>query len=128
MSEIEKNPAIIHIAWTNAVEYYMHVANIFLFPSHREGFPNVLLQAGAMGLPIICSRIAGNVDLVSHLQTGYLFDTGNETEMLSGLQYGLANSVYMQEMAVRLRALIEQHYRRENIWGNLLEAYKSLVN
>ena len=128
MNEIEKNPAIIHIGWTNAVEYYMHVANIFLFPSHREGFPNVLLQAGAMGLPIICSRIAGNIDLVSHLQTGYLFDTGNETEMLDGLQYALANPVYMQEMAVRLRALIEQHYRRENIWGNLLEAYKSLVN
>lgn len=128
MGDIEKHPAIIHIPWTNAVEYYMHIADFFLFPSHREGFPNVLLQAGAMGLPIICSRIAGNVDLVKHGETGLLFNTANETEMLEQLQYARANTVYMQEMASRLKALIQEHYRRENIWGNLLEAYKSLVN
>ncbi|MEI9957963.1 MAG: hypothetical protein WDM90_17050 [Ferruginibacter sp.] len=42
ITEIQNNQAIIHIKWTQQVEYFMAVANHFVFPSHREGFPNVL--------------------------------------------------------------------------------------
>lgn len=126
MNAIESHPSIIHIAWTNEVEYYLHIAGYFLFPSHREGFPNVLLQAGAMGLPVICSRIEGNVDLVKEGVTGLIFTPGNETEMLNCLQYALSNTVSMQEMAGKLKQLISLHYRREQVWAQLLEAYRTL--
>jgi len=128
MNAIENHPSIIHIAWTNEVEYYLHMAGLFLFPSHREGFPNVLLQAGAMRLPVICSRIAGNIDLVKEGETGLIFAPGNETEMRNCLQYALAKPVLMMEMAANLQQLISQHYRREKIWAQLLEAYRTLSN
>ena len=82
LHEIEINPSIIHINWTTQVEYYMKLADLFVFPSHREGFPNVLLQAGAMGLPVICSHITGNIDIVTNNETGLIFDSGNEQQML----------------------------------------------
>jgi glycosyltransferase involved in cell wall biosynthesis len=128
LQEIENNTSIIHINWTNQVEYYMHIADLFVFPSHREGFPNVLLQAGSMGLPVICSHITGNIDIITNNETGLIFDRGNEQQMLKLLQYALTHPQHMQSMAKQLQQEINENYRRENIWQNMLEAYKSLVN
>lgn len=126
--EIENNPSIIHIDWSNRVEYFMHLAGFFVFPSHREGFPNVLLQAGSMGLPVICSHITGNIDIVTKNETGLIFESGNQQEMLSLLQYALLHSQHMQTMAQKLQQHVRENYRQENIWQNMLQAYKSLVN
>ncbi len=128
LHEIEINPSIIHINWTNQVEYYMQVADLFVFPSHREGFPNVLLQAGAMELPIICSHITGNIDIVTHNETGLIFECGNEAQMLEHLQYAIAHPQHIQAMAKQLQQEIKENYRQENIWQNMLAAYKTLVN
>ncbi len=128
LHEIKNNPSIIHIPWTDHVEYYMHIAHFFVFPSHREGFPNVLLQAGAMGLPVICSNIAGNIDIVLNNETGLIFDRGNEEQLLKLMQYALAHPQHLQTMAKKLQEAIQENYRQENIWQNMLEAYKSLVN
>lgn len=128
LQEIEINPAIIHINWTNQVAYYMYLANLFVFPSHREGFPNVLLQAGAMGLPVICSHITGNIDIVTNNETGLIFESGNEQQMQKLLQYALLHPQHLQTMAKKLQQDIQENYPQENIWQNMLEAYKTLVN
>lgn len=128
VKEIENNSSIIHINWTDDVKYFMFLADYFIFPSHREGFPNVLLQAGAMLLPVICSRIAGNIDMVTHGETGLIFDCGNELQLKDAVELAIADPAGMQKMAIRLQVQINENYRRENIWQNLLEAYKSLLN
>ena len=126
LQEIKINPSIVHVNWTNYVEYFMHLADFFVFPSHREGFPNVLLQAGAMELPVICSKITGNIDIVTNNETGLIFESGNEQQMLKLLQYALAHPQHMQAMAKQLQKEIEENYRQENIWQKMLEAYQSL--
>ena len=128
LHEIRNNPAIIHINWTDQVEYYMHLANFFVFPSHREGFPNVLLQAGAMGLPVICSHITGNIDIVTNNETGLIFESGNAQQMHKLIAYALLHPQHMQTMAKKLQQEIQENYRQENIWKKMLEAYKTLVN
>ena len=128
IQQIQTNPNIIHIKWTQQVEYYMHVAKFFVFPSHREGFPNVLLQAGAMQLPIICSRIAGNVDIVTHHQTGLIFEKANEQQMEMQIEYAITNPQQMQAMALNLEQIVIKDYRMENIWQNILATYNSLLN
>jgi glycosyltransferase involved in cell wall biosynthesis len=106
----------------------MHIANCMVFASHREGFPNVLLQAAAMQLPIICSRITGNVDIVTDKQTGLIFETANEQQMKTQVEYAISNPDEMQQMAISLQQIIKKDYRRENIWQNMLSAYKSLLH
>ncbi len=128
IQQIQTNPNIIHIKWTQQVEYYMHIAGYFVFPSHREGFPNVLLQAGAMQLPIICSRIAGNIDIVTHQQTGLIFEKADEQQMETQIEYAINNPQQMQAMALKLEQIITKDYRRENIWQNILATYNSLLN
>lgn len=124
---IESNDAIIHIGWSNEVEYYMAIAGLFVFPSHREGFPNVLLQAGAMQLPVICSRIAGNVDIVTQGQTGLIFDVRDEKQLQEQLEYALQHDDEMQAMAARQYGIVRENYKREYVWAQLLDKYRALT-
>lgn len=128
INQIQRNGDIKHIAWSEYVEYYMSIANFFVFPSHREGFPNVLLQAGAMELPIICSKIEGNVDIVSHKKTGLIFEKGNVTEMVELIKNSVEGTVNSLQMAITLRQEIETFYSNGFIWAELANTYEVLLN
>ncbi len=128
LDTINNHPAIIHIHWTNRVEYFMALANLFIFPSHREGFPNVLLQAGAMQTPIICSVIPGNTDIVEEKFTGLLFPVGDESAMEQQISFALEHTGDMQTMAGRLYQNIHKFYSQEMVWKALSEAYTQLLD
>ena len=128
INEIKTNPNIIHIDWSNHVEYYISLANMFIFPSHREGFPNVLLQSGALGTPIICSKIAGNVDIVENNVTGLIFDVGNENELEKQINFALQNENLLKIMAKNLKENIYNSFGKEKIWQAILQEYKMLLS
>ncbi len=123
---IKNNDAVIHIPWTNKVEYFMNIADSFVFPSHREGFPNVLLQAGAMKLPVICSNIPGNIDIVQDKHTGLLFQTANERSLFEAIEYALNHKENTSFMAQKLTEVINAGFQHTFIWQNLLFQYKRL--
>jgi glycosyltransferase involved in cell wall biosynthesis len=126
IEEIKNNPNIIHIGWTAHVEYYIALATLFVFPSHREGFPNVLLQSGAMGTPVVCSAIAGNIDIIDDNVTGLLFSVENIKSMKNKIIFALENENEMQKMSITLKSNITKYYRRETIWEALLTQYRAL--
>lgn len=126
LEEIKANNNIIHIDWTNYVEYYISLANLFIFPSHREGFPNVLLQSGAMGTPIICSAIAGNIDIVEHMETGLLFKLKDINDMQKQILFALNNLVEVKAMSLKQQIKIKSFYNREKIWDAILQEYSLL--
>jgi glycosyltransferase involved in cell wall biosynthesis len=128
LDEIKNNPNIIHIDWTAHVEYYISLATLFVFPSHREGFPNVLLQSGALGTPIICSSIAGNVDIVENNSTGLHFNVGDTLEIKNQITFALNNPEIMKGMATKLKENIFYYYNRETIWNAILQEYKTLMH
>lgn len=128
LEEIKNNENIIHIDWTAHVEYYISLATLFVFPSHREGFPNVLLQSGALGTPIICSSIAGNVDIVENNDTGLLFTVCDILQMKNQITFATANPEIMKGMAAKLKDNIFKYYNRETIWNDILHEYKTLMH
>jgi glycosyltransferase involved in cell wall biosynthesis len=127
LNQIKNNPAIIRINWTDHVEIYMSIADYFIFPSHREGFPNVLLQAGAMQLPVICSNIPGNVDLIINNETGITFEKQNEQDLLNAIFRALENPFNSLKMAITLNKIIREKYDQQEIWKCLLSKYQILV-
>jgi glycosyltransferase involved in cell wall biosynthesis len=127
IEEIKNNLNIIHIDWSKYVEYYISLANVFIFPSHREGFPNVLLQSAALGTPILCSAIVGNIDIVEDKKTGLLFSVGDGESIKNKIIFSLENSDEMKRMATTLKSNITKYYSRENIWNALIIEYKKLT-
>jgi glycosyltransferase involved in cell wall biosynthesis len=126
--KIQNNNAIIHITWSNEVEYYMGLAHNFVFPSHREGFPNVLLQAALMKLPILCSRIHGNVDIVEHKKTGLLFNSNDENSLREQLEWALHHKEEFTTMVNNLYHNILTTYPREIIWNAIKLEYDKLTS
>ncbi|MET0393138.1 MAG: glycosyltransferase family 4 protein [Chitinophagaceae bacterium] len=125
---LKTHPAIIHVGWSEEVEYYMHLSFALVHASYREGFPNVLLQAGAMDCPVICSRIEGNVDLVEHEKTGLLFEVRNEKELQARMEFALAHPAVMKKYAENLRKKVENLFDQRVIWQHLHKRYRELLH
>ncbi len=124
---IQTHPGIVFTGWSNAVEYYMHLAHVLVHPSHREGFPNVLLQAGAMQCPVICSAIDGNIDIVDHEKTGYLFQPQNISSLFTAMQYAVTHPTQLKNFATALHEKVTQSFDQKKIHQLLLEKYEVLL-
>lgn len=125
--ELENNSSITRIHWTNQIEYYLDIADFFVFPSHREGFPNVLLQAGAMELPILCSDITGNIDLIENKKTGLIFKCKDEESLIRNISFAIKNPKLMNEYAANLKEVIYKKFKRQDVQNAILSEYKILL-
>ena len=124
---IRTHSAIRHVSWTDDVPAFLAISDLLVFPSHREGFPNVPLQAGAMECPIVCSAIPGNVDIVEDGVTGRLFAVGQRTALTAALRAALEAPEGNREMATALRRKIEDRFDRRVIHAELLRRYQALL-
>jgi len=70
--EIYENPNILYVGHQKDVRPYFAISDVMVFPSYREGFPNVVLQAGAMEVPVIASNINGNNEIIEDNVNGLL--------------------------------------------------------
>jgi glycosyltransferase involved in cell wall biosynthesis len=129
--EVKKNlnehPGIIMTGWRNDVEYFMHLSFALIHPSYREGFPNVLLQAGAMHCPVICSRIEGNVDIVEDEKTGLLFEAQNEEDLFQKVENALANSNEIKIYADNLRKKIQERFDQKALHKKIKDKYLEIL-
>jgi glycosyltransferase involved in cell wall biosynthesis len=125
---IKTHPAIIHIEWNEKVEYFMHVCQLMVHASYREGFPNTLLQAGAMECPVVCSRIEGNIDIVTNGETGILFNSRDEKDLAGKLQWAILHPSEMKKYAIELRKKVEKHFSQRHVHNSLKEKYLELLN
>lgn len=124
---IQSHPGVIMAGWSDAVEYYMHLADALVHPSHREGFPNVLLQAGAMLCPVLCSRIDGNTDIIEHGKTGLIFEVKDAASLYTQLKFAITNPAPLREQANTLRQHIETHFDMPVVHDLLRKKYVQLL-
>jgi glycosyltransferase involved in cell wall biosynthesis len=127
MKTIEENPRIVKINWSDHVAHYMALADVLVHASHREGFPNVLLESGAMELPVICSDIIGNNDIVVQQKTGLIFPVKDKSVLKEALEFAFVKRNKMAQLARNLYLEVQENYDRKSVHQELLANYKRLL-
>ncbi len=126
LADIKKHPKIFTTGFQSDVRPYFSIANVLAFPSYREGFPNVVMQAGAMGLPAVVSNINGCNEIVVEGKNGIIVPVKNEDKLFTAMKLFAENPDYSSRMAGNAREEIGKYYERKEFWQILLKEYKSL--
>ncbi|HUZ30998.1 MAG TPA: glycosyltransferase [Xanthobacteraceae bacterium] len=97
---------IIWLGEQGAVDQLLRGSDIFVLPSREEGFSNALLEAMAVGLPVIATAVGGNLDAIIDNESGILTPPGNPRELAAAI-LRLANDANLRRnfaAEARLRA------------------------
>lgn len=128
LNEIESNNNIINVGWQTDVRPYFAISNVLAFPSYREGFPNVVMQAGAMELPSIVTNINGCNEIIKEGVNGLIIPAKDENELYLAMLNIIENPSKQKELANASRKMICDNYQRQVIWEALLQEYRDLEN
>lgn len=123
---IKTNKSIISVGYQDDVRPYFSISDILVFPSYREGFPNVVMQAGAMGLPSIVTDINGCNEIIIEGANGTIIPPKNIELLEKKMVQLMIDSEYAKRLAKNARQMIIDRYKREFVWKALLDEYKSL--
>ena len=125
--EINQNKDIISVGFQQDVRPFFAISDALAFPSYREGFPNVVMQAGAMGLPSIVSDINGCNEIIVEGENGLIIPPKN-VEKLKEKMLTLARdkNLYIK-LKENSRRMIENRYEQSVVWKALLEEYEGLL-
>lgn len=127
LAEIESNPNIISVGYQKDVRPYFAISDCLAFPSYREGFPNVVMQAGAMGLPSIVSDINGCNEIIVEGKNGTIIPVKNSEAIKSAMEKMRKDEDYFRQLKANARPMIECRYEQKVVWEALLEEYRNQV-
>lgn len=126
MGIIKKNKNILLTGFKNDVRPYLSIGNCFVFPSYREGFPNVLMQAGAMDLPCIATNINGCNEIIQDNINGFLIPPKNIDALVKSMQKIMDKKLIIK-LSKNSRLMVKEKYDQKYFWKKLLIEYNNLV-
>ena len=127
LAAIEATPEIVCVGWQDDVRPYFSISTALVFPSYREGFPNVVLQAGAMGLPSIVSAINGCNEIILPGLNGVLVPSKDMVSLYEALKRFATDADFCLHLQSHARELILSRYEQEVVWAALLDEYHRVI-
>ena len=122
---LHKHHAIRSWGFQKDIRPFLAAAEVLVFPSYREGFPNVPLQAGSMGCMLILSDINGCNEIVEHQVNGILVPVKNSSQLLSSMLSVRHDPEMKESFSQAIQQKIQTAYDQQTLWKILLEEYKN---
>lgn len=122
----KQNSNVRFVGYQSDVRPYLLAADALVFPSYREGFPNVVLQAGAMGLPAIVTDINGCNEIIMEGINGTIIPPRDEEALKRAMITFIEEPEKVHNMATKARPLITSRYEQRDVWEALRKMYESL--
>ncbi|WP_374449214.1 glycosyltransferase family 4 protein [Cloacibacterium normanense] len=124
---ISENKNIISVGYKKDVRPYFFISDCLVFPSYREGFPNVVMQAGAMELPAIVSDINGCNEIIENGKNGIIVEPKNIESLVKAMKIMIEDKAFYQKMKSNARQKIVDNYQREFVWNEILLEYQNCL-
>jgi glycosyltransferase involved in cell wall biosynthesis len=119
--------AIISCGFQKDIRPYLAASQVLVFPSYREGFPNVPMQAGAMGCALILSDINGCNEIVNHGKDGWLVSVKNVSALTAAMMEARNNPIKTRLFAETIKEKIVTGYAQSYLWNCMLQEYQQLL-
>lgn len=128
LERIDRGEGIIAVGGQSDVRPFYIDADALVFPSYREGFPNVVIEAGAMGLPSIVTDINGSREIVIEGQNGVIVPPRDEEALYQAMKRFVENPAQIAEMAAQARSLIASRFEQGYVRKCLYDFYHEISN
>ena len=108
LREYKVQEKVIFLGYRDDIPDLLTAADLFLFPSYQEGLPFAVLEAMVHGLPIVASDTGGIPEMITHQQSGLLFNTGDSQQLRQQLDWALTRPTDMARMAEAARVELKK--------------------
>ena len=102
-------------------------ADCYVFPSYREGFPNTVLEAGAMGLPCIVTDINGSREIIEEGRNGVVIPPRDSSALYQAMEHMLTDTDARERMAANARESIASRFDQDFIRQYLINFYEEIL-
>ena len=123
---LETSPKVKCVGWQEDVRPFIAAADALVFPSYREGFPNVPIQAGALGKPCIVTDINGCNEIIKDGLNGKIIQVKDQAALQNTMQWFLSHPEEVRRMAGNARGMITSRYEQQDVWQKTLQMYQKL--
>ena len=123
---IRNNNKIIETGFQKDIRPFLAISNALVFPSYREGFPNVVMQAGAMELPVIATNINGCNEIIVNEKNGVLIELKNNGAIEKAMVRLIEDEAFYKNLKSNARSMIVSRFERKVICEKILYEYKEM--
>ena len=106
---------------------YYAAADCFVFPSYREGFPNTVLEAGAMGLPSIVTDINGSREIIVQGENGVIVPSKDADALFHAMKAMIDDEAERKAMAAKARPLVAYRFEQGFVRKCLYDFYNDVL-
>ncbi len=124
LNTMHEHPAIICTGFKEDIRSYLHLAQALVLPTYREGFPNVLMQAGCFEIPCIATDINGCNEIIQPEKNGLLVAPKSMSALLAAMRRMLEDKDLYERMKQNARGLMEQNFSQGVVWEAIRGCYE----
>lgn len=123
----KKSPNVIFTGYTNVVEQYLSAMDVFILPSYREGFGMGVIEAEAMGVPVIVTDIPGPIDAMVNNETGIVVKKRDSVSLFEAMISFMKDKKIVDTCSKNSYMFALNNFEQERLFKYILEDRKSLL-
>ncbi len=128
LKQIKNNPKIKSVGFQYDIRPFLVNASVLILPSYREGFPNVLLQAGAMAIPCLVTDIPGSNEIIEQNKNGWIIPPKDSAALQEAMEKCMIlSNNELDAMGLYAKAKVVELFEKKSHWSRMNDFYRGLL-